>query len=96
MRVFDSIARYGGEEFVVVMPGATVQEAEGAGERLRSAIAGIRFEPEPGVLHKITVSIGVACVPPGRTPEQLLRMADAALYEAKEAGRNCMKLAAAD
>ncbi len=96
VRVFDSIARYGGEEFAVVMPGATVQEAEGAAERLRSAVERIRFEPEPGVLHKITVSIGVACVPPGRTPEQLLRMADTALYEAKEAGRNCMKLAAAD
>jgi two-component system cell cycle response regulator len=96
VRVFDSIARYGGEEFVVVMPGATVQEAEGAGERLRAAIEAIRFEPEPGVFHRITVSIGVACAPPGRTPEQVLRMADAALYEAKEAGRNCMKLAAAD
>jgi two-component system cell cycle response regulator len=96
VRVFDSIARYGGEEFVVVMPGATVQEAEGAGERLRAAIEAIRFEPEPGVFHQITVSIGVACAPPGRTPEQVLRMADAALYEAKEAGRNCMKLAAAD
>jgi two-component system cell cycle response regulator len=96
VRVFDSIARYGGEEFAVVMPGATVQEAEGAGERLRAAIEAIRFEPEPGVFHKITVSVGVACAPPGRTPEQVLRMADAALYQAKESGRNCMKLAAAD
>lgn len=96
VRVFDSIARYGGEEFAVVMPGATVQEAEGAAERLRSAIESIRFEPEPGVFHKITVSVGVACAPPGRTPEQVLRMADAALYQAKESGRNCMKLAAAD
>ena len=38
VRVFDSIARYGGEEFVVVMPGASAQEAQGAAERLRSAI----------------------------------------------------------
>ena len=96
VRVFDSIARYGGEEFVVVMPGATVQEAEGAAERLRSAIEQIRFEPEPGVVHRMTVSIGVACSRPGRTPEQVLQMADAALYAAKDAGRNCMKMAAAD
>ncbi|MBN8889748.1 MAG: PleD family two-component system response regulator [Rhodospirillales bacterium 70-18] len=94
VRVFDSIARYGGEEFVVVMPGASAQEAQGAAERLRSAIEQIRFEPEPGQVHQLTVSIGVACSAPGRTPEQVLQMADAALYTAKNAGRNCMKMAA--
>ena len=91
---FDSNARYGGEEFVVVMPGASAQEAQGAAERLRSAIEQIRFEPEPGQVHQLTVSIGVACSAPGRTPEQVLQMADAALYTAKNAGRNCMKMAA--
>jgi len=45
-------------------------------------------------VHQLTVSIGVACSAPGRTPEQVLQMADAALYTAKNAGRNCMKMAA--
>jgi two-component system cell cycle response regulator len=96
VRLFDSIARYGGEEFVVVMPGTTEQEAEAAAERLRIAIEQIRFEPEPGVWHRLTVSIGVVCVRPGPTPERVLQLADAALYRAKDAGRNCMKVAAGD
>jgi len=61
IRVFDSIARYGGEEFAVVMPGTTEQEAVGAAERLRGAIEAMAFQPEPGVGHKMTVSVGVAC-----------------------------------
>ena len=59
-RVFDSIARYGGEEFVVVMPGTGPQDAMTAAERLRVSIEHMPFSPEPGVMHPLTVSIGVA------------------------------------
>jgi two-component system cell cycle response regulator len=93
IRVFDSIARYGGEEFAVVMPGTTEQEAVGAAERLRGAIEAMAFQPEPGVVHKMTVSIGVACSEGGEiTAEQLLQAADDALYQAKRFGRNRTEL----
>jgi two-component system cell cycle response regulator len=90
-RVFDSLARYGGEEFVAVMPGSDPDDALAAAERLRTAIAELHFEPEPGTTHPLTVSIGVASSE-GRetTPEALLHAADQALYAAKRGGRNCV------
>jgi two-component system cell cycle response regulator len=95
-RVFDSIARYGGEEFVVVMPGGSTQEAMLTAERLRDAVQQIRFTPTPGVLHPLSVSIGVAVCPEERSgisPEALMTQADRALYAAKEGGRNRVELA---
>ena len=90
VRVFDSIARYGGEEFGVVMPGTGELDALSAAERLRGAIEELRFVPEPGLSHPLTVSVGVACCVPGAgmTPERLIQAADQALYVAKRAGRN--------
>ena len=90
VRVFDSIARYGGEEFVVVMPGTGELDALSAAERLRGAIEELRFVPETGLSHRLTVSVGVACCVPGAsmTPERLIQAADQALYAAKRAGRN--------
>jgi two-component system cell cycle response regulator len=93
-RLFDSIARYGGEEFVVVMPGAGPQDAMAAAERLRSAIEEMAFSPEPKIVHKLTISIGVA-VSSGQneTPERLLQAADKVMYLAKQTGRNRVELA---
>lgn len=90
IRVFDSIARYGGEEFAVVMPGASVEDARAAAERLRTAIADMQFFPEPGLQHQLTVSIGVACMEncANCSAERLLHAADQALYRAKREGRN--------
>jgi two-component system cell cycle response regulator len=93
-RVFDSIARYGGEEFVVVMPGASELDAVHAAERLRAAIESLPFHPSAGVTHRLTVSIGVALA--GDTAissEALLQNADAAMYRAKNGGRNRVELA---
>ena len=96
VRVFDAIARYGGEEFVVVMRGTTRVEAAIAAERLRAAIAEMPFEPEPGVKHPMTVSIGFACCEDqSMTAEQLLAAADQALYQAKRRGRNRVELGVA-
>lgn len=94
LRVFDTLARYGGEEFVVVMPGAGLGEAASAGERLRDAVAQLRFVPEGKNLpHRLTVSIGaVACSGADRTAESLLQAADAALSGAKREGRNRVEL----
>ncbi len=94
VRLFDTVARYGGEEFAIVMPGATAADAAVAAERLRREIAGLRFEPLPGVTHALTISIGVAAVGAEEVDdgeaaaEILLRRADEALYQAKRQGRN--------
>jgi diguanylate cyclase (GGDEF)-like protein len=82
----DFAARYGGEEFVVILEDTTLAGAAGVGERIRNAVldAGIRA-PAGGLP---SVSVGVAARLPGSTGEALLRQADAALYDAKNAGRN--------
>jgi diguanylate cyclase (GGDEF)-like protein len=82
----DFAARYGGEEFVVILEDTTLAGAAGVGERIRSGVldAGIP-SPNGGLL---SVSVGVAARLPGSTGEALLRQADSALYEAKNAGRN--------
>ncbi len=93
-RLFDSIARYGGEEFVVVMPGADQQEAMVVAERLRETVETMVFSPEPGVMHALTVSIGVAFSSGGgHSAELLLQTADQAMYRAKRTGRNRVELA---
>jgi two-component system cell cycle response regulator len=93
-RVFDSVARYGGEEFVVVMPGVGLEDAAQAAERLRAAVEATGFTWDAGKRYRLTVSIGVAsrCQTPG-TPRALLDAADIALYAAKRAGRNRVKIA---
>lgn len=82
----DFAARYGGEEFVVILEDTTLAGAAGVAERIRHAVLdeGIA-SPNGGLL---SVSVGVAARLPGSTGEALLRQADAALYEAKRAGRN--------
>jgi two-component system cell cycle response regulator len=93
-RVFDSLARYGGEEFAVVMPGTTMEDAQIAADRLRSAVEAAPFATEEGHRLHLTISIGVACSSQQPiTPEALLHAADIALYAAKRAGRNRVELA---
>lgn len=85
LRTEDFCARYGGEEFAVILPELDVEAAFLAAERLRIAVANLKWPKRP-----ITVSIGVsALVPQGNTnPSTLVARADRALYEAKAAGRN--------
>ncbi len=95
VRGFDLVARYGGEEFVVVLPETPLPVAMVVAERLRSVIAEKPVEiADPKVDLPITISIGVAMTR-GReeTPGSLLRRADEALYAAKAAGRNCIRVA---
>lgn len=85
------IGRLGGEEFVVVLPGADFEMAYRLAERFREAVMGIdtrRWLAD----RRITVSIGLTLSrPSGDTPSTMLQRADAALYDAKRAGRNCVK-----
>ncbi len=88
-RTADRAFRYGGEEFVVVLPGTDGLAAGSAAERLRLAV---KRAHESGVPRfAVTASFGVAALAPfRRTPAELVAAADAALYEAKRAGRDCL------
>lgn len=91
VRAVDLVARYGGEEFAVVLPRTGPGEAAETGERLRAAVAGSGFEAAPG--GRITVSVGGACFPgDARDLAALVDSADAALFAAKQAGRDAVRL----
>jgi diguanylate cyclase len=96
MRVTDRFARWGGEEFVLLMPVTTpVESASLAVERIRSAVASHDWS-STSVLPaqvRVTVSAGVATCVAGESVEALIARADAALYQAKDAGRNCFVMA---
>ncbi len=98
-RPHDLLARYGGEEFAAVVAGATVADAMRLGERLRAAVEalGVRHEGSK-VRGVLTASVGVATVTPdpAMSPEWLLRLADQALYAAKDGGRNVVSLMGTD
>jgi len=93
MRSTDLFGRYGGEEFVVVMPGATLDDARAAAERFRVRIAG-RPASFQGLEIPVTASIGIASGH-GVDLATLLSRADAALYRAKDGGRDRVIEAAA-
>jgi diguanylate cyclase (GGDEF)-like protein len=89
-RPYDLPARYGGEEFVLVLPGARRDDAIGVAERIRTAVEHIEI---PGCDGPITVSLGVAGWIAGEASDAFLARADAALYNAKSAGRNRVEAA---
>src|SRR5690554_5733574 len=90
----DVAARIGGEEFAVLLPESGAEAAEAFSERLRQAVEATEFHPG-GDARRITVSIGTALLAGERkTRASLMAAADAALYRAKEAGRN--RVCAAD
>ena len=94
VRGHDMLARIGGEEFAIVMPETNAAEAECASNRVLAAIAGTPIRVRSGDLLSVTASVGTATQKPGESATDLLARADAALYEAKTAGRNAVKLAA--
>ncbi len=87
VRRSDTVGRVGGEEFAVCMPGVSLEEGEALAERLRRSVASTPFESPAGPIS-ITVSIGVASFRPGDGLAALMERADAAMYDAKRAGRN--------
>jgi diguanylate cyclase (GGDEF)-like protein len=92
IRSIDIPCRYGGEEFLVILPETDFERALAVGERIRAAVERASID---GL--KVTVSIGVASYPQimASTHQQFIEVADKALYEAKRAGRNCMRSAKA-
>ena len=92
LRTEDLVGRYGGEEFLAVFPLTGPEGAAAAGERLRRAVAEVRVSTPEGARpprERATTSVGIASLGPGdEALDDLLRRADAALYEAKQAGRD--------
>jgi len=86
----DTLARYGGEEFVVVLPQTDTAAALAVAERLRVAVEGLSLRKlAPATPDHVTISVGVATYPSqAKTVQELIRLADEALYQAKSLGRN--------
>ena len=84
------VARYGGEEFVVVLPETGEMGSVAFAERIRQRVEQHNFEAARSSSVRVTVSIGVSCFPSPHvdSAEDLFARADAALYRAKERGRN--------
>ncbi len=89
LRTIDVLGRYGGEEFAILLPGTTRRNAAKIlAERIRHRVAEDPVQTDAGPV-RVTVSVGVAAMEAGtRNPEELFKRADAALYDAKQAGRN--------
>lgn len=95
VRDTDVVARYGGDEFVVILPESNVDQAEYVAERVRRKIELNAFTGGRGLKLRLTASFGVATFPAhAQSPQQLVANADAAMYEAKAAGKNCVRFAA--
>ena len=90
----DIVARYGGEEFALLLTNTTLEAGLFVAERLRSSIEGRNFEVHGEVVN-LTASFGLTCTEDfegERTPENLIRAADRALYASKDAGRNSVHI----
>lgn len=93
LRSMDGVARFGGEEFLIVLPDTTLEEAGLALNRLQQKLR------EQAYMHQrarltVTFSAGIALRAPNEGQRALVARADAALYQAKQAGKNCVKSAA--
>jgi diguanylate cyclase (GGDEF)-like protein len=87
----DFCARYGGEEFVVILPGTVMKGARRVAETIRTSVEALQIpNPESLPWKVVTMSLGIATANPGSamSSEELIRRADAALYNAKSKGRN--------
>ncbi len=91
LRESDVFARYGGEEFVAILPQTDIEKAGIFAERIRMAIENSSINVEEGQV-KVTSSMGIACYPFSSIEDKndLVKMADNALYQAKKSGRNCV------
>jgi diguanylate cyclase len=89
LRGIDTFGRFGGEEFLMVLPGTRREGALAAAERVRAATAAAAFPGLPAE-RRVTITVGVATHVKGEDVTAMLARADRALYEGKNAGRNCV------
>jgi len=95
VREVDLAARFGGEELALVLPGTPLVGARRLAERIRKGIEDLRVPAPNGDLVRVTSSFGAASYPTHGSVEALVAAADAALYEAKGAGKNVVETATA-
>ncbi len=93
MRDVDLAGRWGGEEFLLILPGTDLAGGARLADRIRVALGGRIVLSVDGAPIPITASFGVAATPPATTAAELFAAADAALYEAKRAGKNRVETA---
>ena len=85
------VIRYGGEEFAVILQDADLAEARLAAERLRRAAGDLKIpRPALGPGGTVSISVGACAVAPTESISDALTRADKLLYEAKQAGRDCV------
>jgi diguanylate cyclase (GGDEF)-like protein len=94
VRDVDLAGRWGGEEFVLVLPGTDLEGGVQLAERIRILLEGRALLAADGSPIPVTASFGVAAVPPTKAASDLFAAADAAMYEAKRAGKNRVERAA--
>lgn len=93
-RSTDICCRYGGEEFAILLPESSAQDAAARGDALRAEVKSLRLHYKKETLGALSISIGVAAFPEhGRTPSELLKIADRCLYESKARGRDVVTVA---
>jgi diguanylate cyclase (GGDEF)-like protein len=94
IRIEDIACRYGGEEFLLVMPGSSLETTRERAENVRQAVKALQVKYQGRFIKSTTISLGVAIFPDhGVTAEEVIAAADAALYRAKQAGRDRVEIA---
>ncbi|MFC2009199.1 GGDEF domain-containing protein [Chloroflexota bacterium] len=94
IRRTDFVGRYGGQEFLIILPRTDAAGAAVMAERVRASLEGVPMHDAEGNDFKVTASLGVAEYFDEDDEDSLISRADAALYRAKEAGRNRVEIAA--
>ncbi len=96
-RETDMAARFGGDEFAIILPDTGSEGAAAVGERVRERLAAHLFLAGSGLNLRLTASVGVATLPDmAASAEELVRAADTAMYQAKDSGKNGVRIAQAE